>query len=437
MAARLSIVVPALNEEAAIEDTVARCLAARDHLRTAGGVGDVEVLVVSDGSTDRTEEIARGFPEVTVLAFDRNRGYGAAIKCGFAYASGDLLGFLDADGTCDPRFFADLCSALDHDRADLALGSRMGPGSEMPRVRAAGNVVFAFLLGLLSRRSVRDTASGMRVLRRTALADLYPLPDGLHFTPAMSARALLEGKLRLVELPMPYAERIGRSKLSVLRDGMRFLRTIVHAAVAYRPARLLGMAAGLLALVALAVGAAPAWLWLTEGHLEEWMIYRIVLAWLLAVSSALVVCATAVADRIAVLAHARPLARSGATALLRRVFSRRSRAIGCALLLGLALVVTWPGVVEYATRGEITMHWSRALLGSLLAVLAVALGTTTFTLNMLELIETQRRPEDPPKPPDRVRPRSAPGGEPCRKPGDLVLHPATKPGGGTGGGGDR
>ncbi len=408
MAQRLSIVVPALNEEAAIADTVARCLAARDHLRSDGGVGDVEILVVSDGSTDRTEEIARGFPEVGVLAFDRNRGYGAAIKCGFAFASGDLLGFLDADGTCDPRFFADLCRALDREKADLALGSRMGAGSEMPWVRTVGNLVFAFLLGVLSRQSVRDTASGMRVLRRTSLADLYPLPDGLHFTPAMSARVLLEGKLRLVEVAMPYAERVGRSKLSVLWDGARFLQTIVHAAVAYRPARLLGIVAGLLALVAIAVGAAPAWLWLTEGHLEEWMIYRILLAWLLAVASALVVCATAVADRIAVLAHARPLARSGATALLRRIFSRRSRAIGCALLLGGALGVTWPGLVEYATRGEVTMHWSRAVLGALLAVLSVALGTTTFTLNMLELIETQRRPEDRPKPPDRVRPaRSA------------------------------
>jgi len=273
----------------------------------------------------------------------------------------------------------------------------------MPLVRAIGNAVFALILGVLSQQRIRDTASGMRVLRRTALADLYPLPDGLHFTPAMSARVLLEGKLSLVEIPMAYAERVGHSKLSVLRDGVRFLRSIVQAVVTYRPARPLLIAAGFLALLAVALGAAPTWLWLREGHLEEWMIYRILLAWLLAVSSALVVCATAVADRIAVLAHQRPLARSGATALLARLFSRRSRWIGSFLLLATALLVTWPGLAQYATTGEVTMHWSRAVLGSLLVVIFVALGTTTFTLNMLELIQTQRTPEDGRQPPDRVR----------------------------------
>jgi hypothetical protein len=254
----------------------------------------------------------------------------------------------------------------------------------------------------------------MRVLRRAALADLYPLPDGLHFTPAMSARVLLEGKLSLVEVPMAYAERVGHSKLSVLRDGVRFLRSIVQAAVTYRPARPLLLAAGLLALFAAALGAAPAWLWLRERHLEEWMIYRILLAWLLAVSGALVVCAAAVADRIAVLAHERPLARSGVTALLGRLFSRRSRWIGSLLLLAAGLLVTWPGFAQYATSGEVTMHWSRAVLGSLLVVLFVALGTTTFTLNMLELIRAQRTPEERRQPPDRVRRAASPTGSGTR-----------------------
>jgi len=402
MGPRLSIVVPALNEEAAIGGTLARCIEAREHIRKQGGVDGVEILAVSDGSTDRTEEIARGFSEVTVLAFDRNRGYGAAIKCGFAHATGDLLGFLDADGTCDPRFFADLCVALEGQHADLALGSRMGKGSEMPRVRALGNLVFAGLLGVLARRRVEDTASGMRVLRRSALADLYPLPDGLHFTPAMSARVLLEDRLRLVEVPMAYAERVGRSKLSVLRDGARFFRSIVQAAVTYRPARLLLLAAGALALAALAVGSGPAWLWLRERHLEEWMIYRILFASLLTTASALVVCAAAVADRIAVLAHQRPLARSGVTALLGRLFTRRARWIGGGLLVAAALAVTGPGLVQYALTGRVEMHWSRAVLGSLLGVLLVALCTTTFTLNMLELIQTQRTPEDLALPPDRI-----------------------------------
>jgi hypothetical protein len=226
----------------------------------------------------------------------------------------------------------------------------------------------------------------------------------------MSARVLLEDKLRLVEVPMAYAERVGRSKLSVLRDGIRFFRSILQAAVTYRPARLLLLAAGGIALAALALGLGPTRLWLRERHVEEWMIYRILFASLLTTASALVVCAAAVADRIAVLAHQRPLARSGATALLGRVFSRRGRWIGGGLLVAAALGVTWPGLVEFAFTGHVAMHWTRAVLGSLLGVLFVALCTTTFTLNMLDLIQAQRTPEDPALPPDRIHPARSPAG---------------------------
>jgi len=403
----LSIVIPALNEEAAIGGTIARCLEAREHVMREGGVAALEILVVSDGSTDRTEEIARGFPEVTVLAFERNRGYGAAILCGFAHARGDLLAFLDADGTCDPRIFADLCRALHESGADVALGSRLGPGSRMPPLRAAGNLLFAWLLGLLSKRTVRDTASGMRVLRREALRDLLPLPSGLHFTPAMSARILLEGRLALVEVPMPYAERVGRSKLSVLRDGWRFLRSIVQAAMCFRPARPLLLAAALLALPALAIGLGPSLLWLRERHLEEWMIYRILLASLLATLVALLVSAAVVAERIAGLAHGRPRAERGATALAARLFTTRARRIVGAVLVALALAVTAPGIAEYATTRQVHMHWSRAVLGSLLVALTASLAITAFLLNMLELIHTQRGPVPESAPPDRVRPARA------------------------------
>ncbi|HXK26568.1 MAG TPA: glycosyltransferase family 2 protein, partial [Myxococcota bacterium] len=209
----LTLVIPALDEEEAIGATLERCLSARDAITASGGVERIEIVVVNDGSRDRTEEIARGFEDVTVLGFDRNRGYGASIQSGFAHGSGDLLAFMDADGTCDPASLAILCRAIDEQQADVVLGSRMGEGSAMPVVRAIGNALFAGILGILARQRIRDTASGMRVLRRAALADLTPLPDGLHFTPAMTARILLEGKLRLVELPVPYAERVGRSKL--------------------------------------------------------------------------------------------------------------------------------------------------------------------------------------------------------------------------------
>ena len=79
----------------------------------------------------------------------------------------------------------------------------------------------------------------MRVVRRALCARLYPLPDGLHFTPIMSLRAIHEG-LRLVEVPIPYEERVGRSKLNVVRDGLRYAQSIVWTALGYNPVRVLG-----------------------------------------------------------------------------------------------------------------------------------------------------------------------------------------------------
>jgi len=397
----LSIIIPALNEEEAIRDTVRRCLEARDAIRQKGGVRDVEVIVVNDGSTDRTEEIARE-SGVTVLSFDRNRGYGAAIQCGFAHARGDLLGFVDADGTCDPRFFADLCRRLARDHADVALGSRMGRDSRMPFVRTAGNTIFAWILGLLSKHAVRDTASGMRVIRRDRLDDLYPLPDGLHFTPAMSARILLEDRLRLVEVDMPYAERVGRSKLSVVRDGIRFLNVIVRAAMCYRPARPLLLGAAAVSIVAFGTGIGPTLFYLTEGRLEEWMVYRVLFSSLCVTLAALIVCSAVVADRIAATVHDRPFAARGVSGLLERLFTRRFRVAGSVLLSAGAIGVVWPGLVQYVTEGVVEMHWSRAVLGALLVVIVAVMHVTALLLQMTSLMRAHRNHTVRYHSPDRV-----------------------------------
>lgn len=245
----LSVVIPAYNEEDGIADIVERVLSVGPALEKIGVA--LELLVVDDGSKDRTAEIVRGYPAVRLLQHNPNRGYGAALKTGFCAAGGNLLGFLDADGTYPPESFPALCEAA-LAGADVVVGSRRsGAESGMPLVRKIGNFIWANLVTALSGRPVVDPASGMRVFRREVLARLYPLPDGLNFTPVMSTRAVHEG-LNFVELPMPYEERLGRSKLSVVRDGMRFLQTIIWTALTYNPARPLGGAGfGLFCLGAL------------------------------------------------------------------------------------------------------------------------------------------------------------------------------------------
>jgi len=244
----LSVIIPALNEERGIRDIIDRVLATDKALKK-GGVAGLEVIVVDDGSHDQTAAIVEGYltPEAAILEggavrlirHGQNRGYGAALKTGLAEARGDLIAFLDADGTYPAEYFPQLCQkALAG--ADVVIGSRMaGAASEMPLMRRVGNFMFAGLITVLGDQRVHDSASGMRVIRREALPALYPLPNGLNFTPIMSLRAIHEG-LSLVEVPIPYRERVGQSKLSVVRDGLRYSYSIIWTALGYNPVRVLG-----------------------------------------------------------------------------------------------------------------------------------------------------------------------------------------------------
>jgi glycosyltransferase involved in cell wall biosynthesis len=255
----LSVVIPALNEEDGIQDIMARVLSTRSSLAEVEVEG-LELIVVDDGSTDRTAELVTATPEVRLIRHATNSGYGAALKTGFAAASGELVGFLDADGTYPPEYFAELCQAAQDQNADIVVGSRMaGTDSDMPIVRRVGNMIFARLVSVISAQTISDSASGQRVFKKSILERIYPLPDGLNLTPVMSIRALHE-QLKMIEVPIPYSERVGRSKLNAFRDGLIFGQSIVWTALHYNPMRLLGLvgivAMTLAALIGLGVVAA-------------------------------------------------------------------------------------------------------------------------------------------------------------------------------------
>ena len=305
--ASLSVVIPAWNEEDGIAAIAERVWAVGPALREVG-IDDLELIVVDDGSRDRTAEVAGSFPFVRLLRHPVNRGYGAAIKTGFGKARGDLVAFLDADGTYPPENLPALCRVAREDGAEVVVGSRRsGAASQMPLVRRVGNFVWSSLVSLIGNQRVADPASGMRVLQRSALDHLYPLPDGLHFTPVMSTRAVHEG-LRVVEVPVAYSERVGRSKLSVVRDGTRFLTTILWTSLEYNPVRLLGMvgagALGVAGLIALAIVALR-----LQGvtQLGPWGAFGVFAALVLAVAGVSIFSLGATFNYLVSLFHRRPV----------------------------------------------------------------------------------------------------------------------------------
>jgi len=396
---KLLIVIPALNEEQSIESIIQRSLEARAQIIEGSPVTAVEITVVSDGSTDHTVERARRYADsVKLIVFEKNRGYGAAIKEAWRQSDADLLGFLDADGTCDPNFFADLCRTLVSEQADVVLGSRLNQASKMPLVRRVGNRGFASLLRALSSSRVRDTASGMRVVRRTSVGRLLPLPDGLSFTPAMTARAVLGATAKIVEVDMPYHEREGKSKLRLGRDTALFLRVIFEAAFLYRPARPLAI----IGLVAFAVASAwmlyPILYYVEHRRVQEWMIYRFLVSQVLGTIAALMLGASYLTAKIVKIA--RPVGEARSRLLTSRLFWLIP---GVCFLAGGALVLA--SFLELLRTGETYEHWSRFVAMSFFWSIGSIFAVTRIMDYVLDLLAAQlayeqqagrRRRDDPP-----------------------------------------
>lgn len=360
---KLAIVIPALNEEKSIEGIINRCTDAIPNILKSTNVSSVEITVVSDGSTDNTVPLARKYTDkIKLIVFEKNRGYGAAIKEGWEKSDAELLGFLDADGTCEPNFFADLCNLLKSEDADIALGSRLNSNSQMPLIRRIGNMFYSTILSMVSFQKIKDTASGMRVVKRSSLHRIMPLPDGLHFTPAMSARAILSQDLKIVEKDMSYHEREGESKLNVFRDGIRFLGIIFKNIILYQPYKVLTFCAMLGLIFCVTMMFYPVTFYLKNKIVEEWMIYRFILSEVVGTISMLLLSAANLSKKILSITLSKNNTIKGFSLL--NIFKPVPAGIFIAtsLIVGTALI--YDSFVQRLTTNVTYEHWSRFVVMS-------------------------------------------------------------------------
>lgn len=385
---RLSIVIPAYNEEDAIESICERTKAAISTIISKTVVTDVHIVVVNDGSFDNTPVIARHISDISLISYEKNRGYGAAIKLGFeAFPADELVSFLDADGTCDPLFFIELINEMMEKKYDVVLGSRINDQSEMPAIRRLGNMIFAKLLNILAGTRVKDTASGMRVIKRTVLERLYPLPDGLHFTPAMSARAIFNKTISIGELPMPYQERIGESKLNPLKDGIRFLRVIIESAIQYAPSVIFNFSGIIMTLLALFLAFLPAKNLILGSGIEDWMIFRVFTSFVLFNSGILLFCTGQVAAAFLRLIHYSNEFEiiNQPKPYFEKLITRHGMLIGLCTMF-IAIFILYTPFVELLRRGTISADWWSFLLGELFflsAMIFAVFGALGFVAQLI------------------------------------------------------
>lgn len=253
-----TVLLPAHDEEQSIPQVLEDVRSALSRVPF-----ECEILLVDDGSTDRTAAIARDMG-ARVVTHHHRMGAGAAIKTGILESRGDLVLIMDADGTYPsgdiPRILAILADSRQ------VIGARRKEAGTLPLLRASVKFFLRKLGEFLVRQRIPDINSGMRAFRRRdAMAFLHLLPDG-HSCVSTLTLCFIGMGLPVRFEPIDYFPRVGTSKFRVFRDTARFLVQIVRTVTYFAPLRVFLPASFAFFL---AGAGKSVWDWHRKGGLEE------------------------------------------------------------------------------------------------------------------------------------------------------------------------
>ena len=212
----ITVIIPCLNEEQGIEQVLRRMPPFVD-----------QVIVVDNGSTDRTSDVAKSLGAEVIR--EEVRGYGRSYKKGFSCATGDIIVTLDGDHSYPPDAISYLLEAFLHLEVDFLNASRfpVRDRKAMSFKHKFGNFILSIAMSLLYFRWVRDSQSGMWVFRRSILESMTLESDSMAFSEEIKIEALKSPDVRFAEISIQYSSRLGEIKLNPWRDGFNNLFFLV------------------------------------------------------------------------------------------------------------------------------------------------------------------------------------------------------------------
>ena len=260
--ASVSVIIPAFNEAVVIGQVIGA-------LRSAATWH--EIIVVDDGSTDGTSEVARAAGAL-VATHPYNKGNGASVKTGLRKATGEFILIIDADGQHRPADALRLVGRLGE--YDLVVGARSSD-TQATRARRLGNAALNWLAGYLSGRPIPDLTSGFRAARLDFVREfIHLLPNGFS-TPTTTTLAFVKAGYNVAFEPIEAASRVGTSKIRLGPDGAKFFLIVLRVVTIFSPLRVFVP----VSLAAFLVGAAyAAWTIVTESHVTNSSVLLIVLS---------------------------------------------------------------------------------------------------------------------------------------------------------------
>ncbi len=231
----LSIVIPAYNEENGIAPVLEELV---DTLETLELEMPVEVIIVNDGSSDKTSEAIEPFlggELIRLVNHPQNRGYGASLKTGIRHAQHPWILITDADGTYPNEFIPDVLAH--REQHEMVVGARTGEKAHIPLIRRPPKWALRKLASTLSNQKIPDLNSGFRLMRREVVEKYFNiLPNGFSFTTTITL-AMFSAGYNVRYVPINYHRREGKSKIKPIKDTLNFLKLIIRTIIYFDPLR--------------------------------------------------------------------------------------------------------------------------------------------------------------------------------------------------------